>query len=112
MHPVPPAVHPLLNQSQIAFRGRRTTLNFAITQASPEVMPENIEWIFESECLGKTDVVNTSENGHYNFSQDRHSLTILNLTINDAGSYTLRATNPAGINSTALLLEIEGEHNT
>ena len=112
MHPVPPDVYPVGNQSMIAFRGRQTVLNFTITRASPDVMPEDTEWIFESECFGQRDAITVSESEHYHFSQDRRSLTILNLTTNDAGNYTLRATNPAGVNSSVILVEMEGEVDT
>lgn len=57
-------------------------------------------------------MVDASEDSDYYFSQDRRSLTISNLTTDDSGSYTLRATNPAGINSNTIVLEIEGDFYT
>ena len=107
---MPPEVQPTFNQSQLAFRDRVTTLNFTITRASPDVQPANVEWIFESESLNLSQVINDSDNDRYYFSESRRSLTIFNLAINDSGRYSLIARNPAGIESGFIELDIQGEN--
>ena len=78
------------------------TLMFRILDASPVVLPSNIEWDFNGVALN--DLVS-----QYSFSADRLSLTISNLTHSDEGLYTLTATNEAGIDSASLFLNIEGK---
>lgn len=102
-------VSPAGNQSQLAFRDRQTTLEFIIERASPDVESEGIEWIFESDRLDLAIVVSTNNDSRYYFSENRRSLTIFNLTINDTGRYTIIATNPAGARSSFIDLDIQGE---
>lgn len=77
------------------------TLIFRILNASPVVLPSNIEWEFN-------DVVLNDTNSQYSFSPDRLSLTISNLTHSNEGLYTLTATNEAGVGSANIFLNIEG----
>ena len=58
---VPPEVQPTFNQSQLAFRDKEANLNFTITQASPDIQPANVEWIFESEHLSLSEVINNTD---------------------------------------------------
>lgn len=111
LYPVPPEVQPTFNQSQLAFRDRETTLDFSITGASPDVEPADIEWHFESNHLNLSVVLNATDNDHYYFSENRRSLTIFNLTINDTGRYLLIARNPAGVQSGFIDLNIQGDIN-
>ena len=78
------------------------TLSFRILNASPAVLPSNIEWVFNGTAL--SDSVS-----RYSFSSDRLSLTVSALTHSDEGLYTLTATNEAGLGSASLILNIEGK---
>ena len=78
------------------------TLVFRILNASPVVLPSNIEWDLNGAALN--DSVS-----QYFFSADRLSLTINNLTHSDEGLYTFTATNEAGVDSAFLFLNIEGK---
>ena len=96
-------------QTQVAFRGHNTTLKFNITEASPDVISEDIDWTFTGERFyGREDIISDNDT-RYSFSADRRSLTIFNLTTNDAGEYRLTAKNAAGSNYDALRLDVQGK---
>lgn len=77
-------------------------MNFIIVNASPDVTPSQTIWSFDSNTLS------SEEDSRLIFSVDRRSLTIAELSHDDEGSYTLTATNPAGVHSATILLAIEG----
>ena len=106
---VPPEVYPAKNQSQLAFRDRNTTLEFVIERASPDVTPGDTDWVLESTRLSKIMNISADDDGRYSFNPTRRSLMIVNLTLNDTGKYRLTATNPAGINSDFIDLDIQGK---
>ena len=86
------------------------TLSFRITRATPDVMVQDIRWIYSPdfsetpfEQMDITNFTNRIEKSTYTFTSDLLSLTIDNiaqaLTVGDPtdrGRYFLVATNPAG----------------
>lgn len=72
-------------------------------------MPGDVDWILESTRLEMIINISAEDDSRYSFNQTRRSLTIVNLTINDTGKYVLTATNPAGINSKFIDLDIQGK---
>lgn len=77
------------------------SLDFVINQASPLVTPDNIVWTFNGRLV-------PSNSSHYEFSSDRRSLKIVILTTDDTGLYTMTATNPAGVSSESINLDVQG----
>ena len=107
-HTVPPEVVSIEEVDPVtAFRDRNVTLNFAINKASPEVDPADIIWTFQQQRSNET-VTLDADNPHYQFSSDRRSLRIVDLSTNDIGAYTLIARNPAGIKSGIIDLDVQG----
>ena len=93
------------------------TLTFTISDASPEVQTENIQWTFRdlnsSNFSIPTDPINGSLTTTFSnlmgvFSSDRLSLTLSGLTNDFEGTYTMTATNEAGSDSATVELVIEG----
>ena len=76
------------------------TLNVSIRDDSPTVLPEDIIWTF--------DGVEIKESNSVLFSQDRFSLTVTNLSISDEGVYSVAVSNPAGYDSTSIVLDVQG----
>ena len=106
--PVPPEISPAKNQSQLAFRDRNTTLEFVINRASPDVVAEDIDWVLESSRLEQNISISAENDNRYIFNLTRRSLTIVSLTIDDTGRYRITATNPAGIRSNFIDLDVQG----
>lgn len=87
--------------------GQSIVLSFLITEDDPPVSVENIRWEFTS--LGATINITNTSSSHYMLSEDRRNLTIQQLTIAQAGMYTLFATNKAGERSNSIRLEVQSE---
>ena len=94
------------------------TLTFTISDASPEVQTENIQWTFRdlngNSSNIPTNLTNNSLNTTFSnvmgvFSSDRLSLTLSGLTNDFEGTYTMTATNEAGSDSATVELVIEGQ---
>ena len=94
------------------------TLTFAISDASPEVQTENIQWTFRdlngNSSNIPTNLTSNSLNTTFSnlmgvFSSDRLSLTLSGLTNDFEGTYTMTATNEAGSDSATVELVIEGQ---
>ena len=87
----------------------RINLTFAIDKASPKVLPKNISWKFRRAVDGTTiDPINEQTDPRYEFSSDRKSLVIYNLTLEDEGQYTITAKNEVGSDSLTVILSVEG----
>ena len=94
-------------------------LTFTISNASPEVQTENIQWTFRDLNGNKfnipTDPItnNSLNTTFFNligvFSSNRLSLTLSGLTNDFEGTYTMTATNEAGSDSATVELVIEGQ---
>ena len=93
------------------------TLAFTISVASPEVQTESIQWTFTDVNMANFDLPTISNVANFSnltglFSDDRLSLTFMNLTNRFEGTYTMTATNEAGSASASLILVIEGLFET
>ena len=97
----------------MGIQNRSVTLNFTISDASPEVQTENIQWTFRdlngSSFNIPTNLLNTTFSNLMGvFSGDRLSLTLSGLTNDFEGMYEMTATNEAGSDSATIELVIEG----
>lgn len=114
-HAVPPTVVPRSKEPLIGVETRdgspsQISIEFAITRADPGVQPENITWTYRSEeetMAQEMEIADTFN--QYEFSDDLVTLTLFNLSFFDAGFFTLRAANEAGMHSATLELVIHGE---
>ena len=80
-------------------------LTIIISDASPAVSSEQIEWIFTS-FNGSTRVIELG--GRYNFTQDRTGLILSNVGRMDRGHYTVIINHPTGIHSFMFQLFVTG----
>ena len=101
--PIVTALMPSLEANE----GNNITLSFEISNANPVVMSNSIIWSF-TPATGSAIEINSSP--HYIFSFDRLNLTIVGVTVGDQGSYSMRATNPAGSFSASVSLTVYGKH--
>ena len=120
--PLPPPPSPLSSVPPTvqAVRGRiggiperSVTLTFTISDASPEVQKENIQWTFR-DLNGNSFNIPTNLTTTFSslmgvFSSDRLSLTLSGLTNDFEGTYTMTATNEAGSDSATVELVVEGQ---
>ena len=72
------------------------TLGFIIDNAFPEVLPANISWKFRRNMDNTTFAIPEMSDSKYGFVNSRKTLVILNFSLEDAGQYTITATNEAG----------------
>ena len=110
---VPPTVE--------AVRGRivglelmNVTLAFVILDASPEVLPGNIQWTFMDMQGTRFSIPTNSLTTSFSnltgvFSDDQLNLTLLGLMFDFEGTYSMTATNEAGSNSASVVLLTEGQ---
>ena len=89
-----------------AIEGTSVILQFFIDDADPPIMLDNIFWSLTS--LGVSMDITNSQSPHFVFSEDKLSLTILQLTAAQEGRYTFSAANSAGVTSESIVLEING----
>lgn len=75
-------------------------MEFKISSAKPLVSAGNIYWQFNGMILESSN--------RLEFSDSKLSLQIYNLTLSDEGNYTLVASNPAGVGSAYIFLNVEG----
>ena len=115
--PPPPSVPPTVQAVQRRIVGielMSATLAFTISDASPEVQTENIQWTFRDLNGNSFDIQFDSLSTTYSnltamFSGDRLSLTLSDLNNVFEGTYTMTATNEAGSDSAVVELVIEGQ---
>jgi hypothetical protein len=101
---VPPAIFPLNVTSHFDVLPNHTiTFSFAIIESSP---PPLIKWKLVKSDGEVIDLIKDVDNPHVILSPDRLSLTIVSLTTEYEGTYTLTAINPAGTTSATYSLNI------
>ena len=111
--PVPPTVQAVQGRI-VGVPERSVTLTFTISDASPVVQTENIQWTFRDLNGNNFNIpinplTTTFSNLMGVFSSDRLSLTLSGLTNDFEGTYTMTATNEAGSDSVTVELVIEGQ---
>ena len=108
---VPPTVQ-AGQESIVGIQEMSVTLTFSISDASPEVQTENIQWTFRdlngnNINIPTNPLTTTFSNLMGVFSSDRLSLTLSGLTNDFEGMYVMTATNEAGSDSATVELVIE-----
>ena len=111
-HLVPPLVLPV-NATVIGVEGNSTVIRFNVINAFPLVTINNVRWLLNREG-NITDITNNTmiDNNTLTFDSNSagqmYSLTISNIQPNYASKFILRASNPAGVNSSFIYLMVEG----
>ena len=95
-------------QNETGLLGEQITLTFVVVHAAPLVVPEDIIWRFTPISGGDTRDLETAMDDRLVFSQNRRSLTIMNLTFDDDGEYIFQASNRIGNDSTTMRLIVYG----
>ena len=90
------------------------TLAFVIVDASPEVLPGNIQWTFMDMQGTRFSIPTNSLTTSFSnltgvFSDDRLNLTLSGLTFDFEGTCSMTVTNEAGSNSASVVLLTEGQ---
>ena len=97
-------------QTAIALTGDDLKIVFTIAGDVPEVSPMNITWQFTAtRGDGVTRDLDDSIDEQFQFSADKLTLTIRDVSLLDDGVYTVRAANPAGSDSDYTRLTVYGE---
>ena len=115
--PPPPSVPPTVQAVQgriVGLELMNVTLAFTISDTSPEVQTENIQWTFRdlngnSFSIPTGSLTTTFSNLMGVFSGDRLSLTLSGLNNDFEGTYTMTATNEAGSDSAIVEMVLEGQ---
>ena len=83
-------------------------LGFQIVNASPSVTPDNIKWFFQplNDTLPKIEIVDDGVT--YMFTSDNLNLTVMNVSNEVEGTYTIEVQNEAGMDSGRVTIVIEG----
>ncbi len=111
--PVPPTVT-AINEEVIGVetRDNRSSfidLGFTITRADPEVSLTDIVWTYApNNMTGKLINNRTAIYPRLNFTEDMRSVTVTVMSLSDAGTFTLTATNEAGSHNASVNLVIHG----
>ena len=80
-------------------------IQFSIVNAAPPVEVEDIHWTFTTQSGVTTTIVNTTE---LTLSLDRLTLAIPRAQLSNIGTYTISASNPAGVSTGSVHLDILG----
>ena len=113
---VPPTVLPTSVQPLIGVETRdgsrsEVSIEFAITRAEPRVELQDIEWSYRSMSDGMEMDLDTffNDSDKFALSDDLTSLTVFNVSLFDAGMFTLSASNEAGTHNATIQLSVHGE---
>ena len=79
-------------------------IQFSIVNAAPPVEVEDIHWTFTTQS-GVTTIVNTTE---LTLSLDRLTLAIPRAQLSNIGTYIINVSNPAGVSTGSIHLDILG----
>ena len=80
-------------------------IQFDIVNAAPPVEVEDIHWTFTTQSGVSTPIINTTE---WALSLDRLTLAIPRAQLSNIGTYTITASNPAGVSTGSIHLDILG----
>ncbi len=97
-------------EDAIGVLGNSATLTFTVTAAKPDVELAGLLWFFTPTGSSSRTLLSPANlTSRYAFSDSLLSLTISNLTLSDQGTYTLEATNAAGMGSDSVHLDVQSE---
>ena len=68
----------------------------------------NIHWTFTSSQSNSAQDITMSSNSRLSFSEDLLLLNVSDIVDNVEGTYTLTASNPAGVSNDSVILNVEG----
>ena len=98
------------NDTVVGVELRDIQLTFNISRDLPPVRVEDIQWLFQQQGESSPVVIIPGEQpGYYMFSDDRLSLTINILMLNDSGNYTVEASNIVGTGSASVFLDVQSK---
>ena len=80
-------------------------IQFSIVNAAPPVEVEDIHWTFTTQSGVTTTIVNTTE---LTLSLDRLTLAIPRAQLSNIGTYIINVSNPAGVSTGSIHLDILG----
>ena len=80
-------------------------IQFSIVNAASPVEVEDIHWTFTTRSGVTTTIVNTTE---WTLSLDRLTLAIPRAQLSNIGTYIINASNPAGVSTGSIHLDIHG----
>ena len=80
-------------------------IQFSIVNAAPPVEVEDIHWTFTTQSGVTTTIVNTTE---LTLSLDRLTLAIPRAQLSNIGTYIISASNPEGVSTGSVHLNILG----
>ena len=80
-------------------------IQFSIVNAAPPVEVKDIHWTFTAQSGVTTQIINTTE---WALSLDRLTLQIPRAQLSNIGTYTINASNPAGVSTGSVHLDIHG----
>lgn len=84
--------------------------SFDITSALPSVSSNDIQWYFTQE--GTNNSVPLIPSARYQFSEDRLTLNIINITrAGDGGNYSVTASNIVGQDTATIILDVQSKSN-
>lgn len=86
--------------------GGSVKLTIVISNASPSVSSNQIEWVFLGTG-GHSNVIYS--NGHYNFSLERTDLTLTDVRRTDRGNYTIAIGHETGVHFFSIELFVTGK---
>ena len=81
-------------------------IQFSIVNTVPPVKVEDIHWTFTSQYGVTTSITNTTE--WANLSLDHLTLAIPRAQLSNIGTYTITASNPAGVSTGSVHLDMHG----
>ena len=93
---VSPRVFPVTSSPTVALWNTSFTLTFTVTVSRPPITPNHITWEFISLSGVREVLPGSNSDPHYVFSEDRRSLTLSSVRLNDTGQYILIANNDGG----------------
>ena len=105
---VPPRVTAVNDTSNIVLWGDPFSVTFTISNAQPQVDPDNITWSFVSASSGNSTSLVEDATDRYSFSPDRQTLMISNVLLEDEGRYTMNAENPGGASQASVSVQVRG----
>lgn len=104
---VPATVTRLVDFTLHRENGGNATIKFALSNASPPVLTDNIRWYFQTVSEIRDITFSTDE--RLSLSDNRLTLVVDGITEADEGEYIIRATNEAGTGSNFVVISVVGK---